>query len=81
MPCLFFYFFVIVFKEVFPGFPTAVSNDLIYIDIYAFCFTTRKRPTTMRRKINIINIIYYEVTFNPSRHCIYGNSFKLFFYV
>ena len=73
---IFCYFFVIEFKKVFPVFPTASSNYLIYIDIYAFCFTTRSRPTTMRRKIS--NIIHYEDIFNPSSLCIYESSFKWF---
>ena len=51
---MFCYFFVIIFRKVFPVFPTASSNDLIYIDIYASCFTTRSRPTTMRRKVTIL---------------------------
>ena len=65
--CLFCYFFVIIFKKVYLVFPTASSNDLIAIDIYALCYTARSHPTTMRRKNNVIHC---KETFNPFRRCI-----------
>ena len=67
-------FFFIIYEKVFPVFPIACSNNLIYIDITTFCFTTRSCSTTTRRKIN--NFIHNRDIFNPSAHCIYGSSFK-----
>ena len=62
-------FFVIKYKKVFLVFPTASFNDLIYTDINAFCFTTRSRLTTMRRKIN--SFIHNEDIFILIRLIVY----------